>query len=425
MQLLNDQPLWPDMTIALVRLADYLDSNDIPIDYQRRRRLDYSSLLPHELWLDICRRTGTSPGQGRREQIIRCRLFQRISGLPTEDAPGYRKVDEAPFKAEAARAAVLQTPELAGELDRVARDFLAAHDIDDEPVIWQPPTSLLDGLDLPGPDLARIDIPHLHRLVRPRKNPVQYAAEALGTTVEAIRLALHEHPAPAPPPTKSAARATGQVRRKARQDVAKETFVRLYLDEHQSLNQMAALTGFSRSVLTGLAHEYEVPLREGPQDYRRRGTVERDWLIEQYVHRRRTLADLAHKKGMSTANMARWAKTHNVPLRSRGGASHSQALRAIDQASRAPRILRPALGGQGASERLSRFAAASAYPSLGAAASGLGLNMFTLVAQINRIERELGGPLLVRAERRRPMTLTPLGRKVLRAIRTLQCDAQS
>ncbi|MGI5512974.1 LysR family transcriptional regulator [Streptomyces sp. CA-106131] len=205
----------------------------------------------------------------------------------------------------------------------------------------------------------------------------------------------------------------------------KETLVRLYLDEHQSLNQIAALTGFSRSVLTALAHEYEVPLRDGPQDYKRRGTVEQDWLIEQYVHRRRTLSDLATEKGMSTANMARWANAHNVPLRSRGGSSHSQALRAIDQASRAPRILRPALGGQGAGERLSRFAAASAYPSVGAAASGLGLNTFTLVAQINRIERELGGPLLVRAQRGRPMTLTSLGRKVLRAIRTFQGDTQS
>ncbi|MEU0442375.1 LysR family transcriptional regulator [Streptomyces sp. NPDC006186] len=123
--------------------------------------------------------------------------------------------------------------------------------------------------------------------------------------------------------------------------------------------------------------------------------------------------------------MARWARTHNVPLRSRGGASHSQALRAADQTHRAPRVLRPALGGQGASERLRRFAAASAFPSLGAAASGLGLNTFTLVAQINRIERELGGLLLVRAERGRPMTLTPLGRRVLRAIRTSQDGAAS
>ncbi|MGF1427958.1 LysR family transcriptional regulator [Kitasatospora sp. LaBMicrA B282] len=175
-------------------------------------------------------------------------------------------------------------------------------------------------------------------------------------------------------------------------------------------------------MLTALTREYEVALREGPQDYKRHGTVEGDWLIEQYVHRRRTLPDLAREKGMSTANTARWAKTHNVPLRLRGGSSHSQALRAIDQASRAPRVLRPALGGQGASERLSRFAAASAYPSLGAAATGLGLglNTFTLVAQINRIERELGGPLLIRAERGRPMALTPFGRMVLRAVRSLE-----
>ncbi|MFF3873010.1 TniQ family protein [Streptomyces sp. NPDC001978] len=118
LQLLNDRPQWPDMMNALVRLADHLDSNDIPIDYQRRRRLDYTSLLPHERWLDICRRTGTQPGQGRREQIIRCRLFQRISGLPAEAAPSYGKVGEAPFRAETARAAALQTPELAEELDR-------------------------------------------------------------------------------------------------------------------------------------------------------------------------------------------------------------------------------------------------------------------------------------------------------------------
>lgn len=123
----------------------------------------------------------------------------------------------------------------------------------------------------------------------------------------------------------------------------------------------------------------------------RRGDVERDWLIEQYVHQRTTLPDLAREKGMSTANMARWAKTHNTPLRSRGGASHSQALRAADQAHRAPRILRPALSGQGASERLNRFAAASAFSSLSAAASGLGLNTFTLVAQITGSNESLAG----------------------------------
>jgi hypothetical protein len=423
LQLLDDQPHWPATMTALIRLAGYLDTHDVPIDYRRRRRLNYTGLLPHEYWVGICRRTGTPPGKGRREQVVRSQLFQRISGLPIEAAPGYLSGGEAPFRAEVARTAALHTPELAAEFDQLAIEFLASHGVRDEPVTWRPPLSLLDGLDLPGPDPARIDIPHLHRIIRQQKNPAQYAAESLGTSIEAIRLILDEYPAPAAPLTTSAARATGDARRRARQDVPREIFARLYLDERQSLNEIAALSGFSRGVLTALAREYEIPLRDGPQDYRRRGEVERDWLIEQYVHQRRTLPDLAREKGMSIANMARWAKTHNIPLRSRGGASHSQALRVADQAHRAPHILRPALSGQGASERLNRFAAASAFPSLGAAASGLGLNTFTLVAQINRIERELGGPLLVRAERGRPMTLTPLGKRVLRAIRTSQDGA--
>ncbi|MEV7078585.1 LysR family transcriptional regulator [Streptomyces sp. NPDC093516] len=425
LQELDDLPQWPDIATALDRLADYLDANSTPIDYVRRRLLDYTGLLPRDRWLEICRRTGTPPGTGRRERIARSQLFQRLSGLPAESFPDdLGGLDSAEFRATSLWFTALQTPELVHALQQEAVNFLASQHIHDEPVTWQPPSTLLAGLSLPGPDPARVDLPRLHQLVRERQHPIQHAAQVLGTTVEAIRHVLDEHPAPAAPLTKNAARATGRIRQQARQAIPAERFTRLYLDEHRSLQQIATLTGFSRRVLTGLAKEYGIRLREGPKDYKRRGTVERDWLIEQYVHRRRTLPDLAREAGMSTANMARWAKTHNVPLRPRGGSSHSKALRATDQASRAPRILRPALGGQGARERLSRFAAASAYPSLGAAARGLGLNTFTLVAQINRIERELGGPLLVRAERGRSMSLTPLGRKILRAIRTHQRDEQ-
>ncbi|MEU2431402.1 TniQ family protein [Streptomyces sp. NPDC007861] len=426
LQELDDLPQWPGIATALDRLVDYFDTNSTPIDYGRRRLLDYTGLLPHDRWLEICRRTGTPPGTGRRERIARSQLFQRLSGLPAESVPDdLGGLDSAEFRATSLRFTALQTPELVHALQQEALEFLASHHIHDEPVTWQPPATLLAGLSLPGPDPAHVDLPRLHQLVRERQHPVQHAAQVLGTTVEAIRHVLDEHPAPAPPLTKSTARATGRIRQQARQAIPAERFTRLYLDKHRSLQQIATLTGFSRRVLTDLAKEYGIPLREGPKDYKRRGTVERAWLIEQYVHRRRTLPDLAREAGMSTANMARWAHTHNVPLRSRGGASHSQALRAADQAHRAPRVLRPALSGQGASERLRRFAAASAFSSLGAAASGLGLNTFTLVAQINRIERELGGPLLVRAERGRPMTLTPLGRRVLRAIRTSQDGAAS
>ncbi|WP_326611417.1 TniQ family protein [Streptomyces scopuliridis] len=328
LQELDDHPQWLDIVTALDRLADHLDANGTPIDYGRRRLLDYTGLLPHDRWLKICRRIGTPPGTGRRERIVRSQLFRRLSGLPAESVPeDLGGLDSAEFRAASLRFTALQTPELAHALQQEALEFLASHHIHGEPVTWQPPTTLLAGLSLPGPDPAHIALPRLHQLVRERQHPVQHAAQVLGTTVEAIRHVLDEHPAPAPPLTKNAARAIGRIRQQARLTVPEERFTQLYLEEHRSLQQIATLTGFSRRVLTDLAKDYGIPLREGPQDYKRRGPVERDWLIEQYVHRRRTLPDLARETGMSTANMARWAHTHNIPLRPRGGASHNTALR--------------------------------------------------------------------------------------------------
>ncbi|MFI2377965.1 TniQ family protein [Streptomyces sp. NPDC018964] len=420
LQELDDLPQWPDIITALDRLADHLDAADIPIDYSRRRLLDYTGLLPHDRWLEICRRTGTPPGTGRRERIARSQLFRRLSGLPAESAPDDQGgLDSAEFRATSLHFTALQTPELAHALQHEALNFLASHRIHDEPATWQPPTALLAGLSLPGPDPAHIDLSRLHQLVRERQHPVQHAAQALGTTVEAIRHVLDEHPAPAPPLTENAARATGRIRQQARQTIPAERFTHLYLDEHRSLQQIATLTGFSRRVLTDLAKEYGIPLRKGAQDYKRRGTVERDWLIEQYVHRRRTLPDLARETGMSTANMARWAHTHNIPLRPRGGASHHTALRAPEQATDAPAVLRDALACPNARQRLERFAAALPYPTVTEAARALGIHQSTLTTQINRLERDLGRPLIERAERGRKMRPTPFGRKVAAAVKRL------
>ncbi|MFF4169835.1 TniQ family protein [Streptomyces sp. NPDC001744] len=420
LQKLDDQPHWPDTVTALVRLSDHLDATEVPIDYQRRRRMDYTQLLPHEHWRDICRRTGAPPGSGLRERVVRCQLFQRISGLPAEAAPDHSSINEARFRAEAARFATIQTPELAHALAEESRTFLAAQRIHDEPVTWQPPVTLLTGLDLPGPDPDRIDVAQLHQLVQQRKSPVQHAAETFGTSIEVIRFVLDEQPAPALPPTETTAKATGLFRLKARQEVPKETFARLYLDEHRSLQQIAEHTGFSRQLLAALAREYDIPIRDGSQDYKRRGTIERAWLIEQYVKRRRTLPDLARETGMSTANMARWAHIHNIPLRPRGGASHHSALRAADEAEALPAILRKALTSPSARQRLSRFLAARSYPTFTEASRDLGIHPSALVTQINRLEADLGQPLFERAERGRAMRLTAFGEEVAAAARNIR-----
>jgi DNA-binding transcriptional LysR family regulator len=413
LQLLAGHPRWEAISAAVTRLAAYLDDNDVPVDYQRRRRLDYAGLLPPRQWLGLCRQTGVSPGQGRREKIARCLLFTRISGLPAETAPDFAAAGEAYFRAETARFAAIRTPELAAALDETARSFLAKHRIRGEPVTWCPPLSILSNLNLPGPDPSLINVARLHELVRERTHPVQHAAEVLGTTVDAVRVILDAHPAPAAPLTQTRARAAGQVRHAARQALTRKEFRRRYVDRHQSLYDIAKQTGFSRQTLTRLAAEYDIALREGPQDYKRKGVIDRDWLYEQYVGHGRTLPDLAREKNMSTANMARWAHLHRIPLRPRGGASHDSSLRTADQAADLPAPIRNALTSPYAWQRLDRFAAAIRYRTLSEAAKHLRVTQSTLVIQINRLEKDIGGPLLERAERGRPMIPTALGEQVL------------
>ncbi|QHE73753.1 MULTISPECIES: hypothetical protein [Rhodococcus] len=56
---LRNAPHWDDTLTALTRLADHLIAEPPPIDYDRRRRLDYRALLPDDLWQMICCRIGT------------------------------------------------------------------------------------------------------------------------------------------------------------------------------------------------------------------------------------------------------------------------------------------------------------------------------------------------------------------------------
>ena len=119
---------------------------------------------------------------------------------------------------------------------------------------------------------------------------------------------------------------------------------------------------------------------------------------------------------MSTANMARWAHFHQIPLRPRGGASHDSFLRTIDQAPDLPVPIGKALTSPYAWQRLNRFATAIGYQTLSEAAEHLGITQPTLVTQISRLERDIGGPVLERAERGRPMTPTALGEQVLAAL---------
>jgi hypothetical protein len=86
--------------------------------------------------------------------------------MSADRAPGSFAVDGPYTRDRLLHFAAHLTPEVTTHLKEAARYFLARHGVRNEPVEWQPPTSLPDDLDLPGDNPGLIDIPPLHRLVR-------------------------------------------------------------------------------------------------------------------------------------------------------------------------------------------------------------------------------------------------------------------
>lgn len=403
-------PHWVDIREALIRLSDYLHDTDTRIDYHRRRRLDYHSLLPEETWTAICSDLDIRCGGSERLRLIRCHLYTTISGNPVDRSPWLRDTNE--FRSAFFRFPLLLTPTLHTAFEDNAATFLRDYGID-EPLTWHPPLALIADLSLPGADPDRLPLATIHRMVRNGQS-LTAIADHLNTTADAVRYALTVHPGPTHQrgPT---ARPVPLVSSLAEQLSAAE-LRNLYQHQRMSLRQIAARYDTSRQVVAALARRRDIPLRP-PLREPVLPTVGRDWLHTQYVHKRRTLPDLAAEKGMSTANMARWAHRHQIPLRGRGGPSHTATLIAGKAAESAPALLRPALIGIGGAERLTRFAAASQYPTVTKAAAALKIRQGVLQHQINRLAADLGGPLLTRAQRNHPMTTTPLGQRVLRAWR--------
>ena len=404
-------PHWSGIRGALIRLADHLNNEPVPIDYHRRRRLTYRTLLASNSWDDLCARLDIRAGGEKRLRVVRCHLYSMISGNPLRQSPWF--LDTTDFRAAVFQFPAVLTPGLQAALIAEAEKFLR-HKRIDEPLVWSPPSSLITDLDLPGANLERLPIPLLHYLVR-RQQPLGAISATLGTTPEAIRHALTIAPAPQSRsgPTSKPAPALSELAATLTTDELRD----LYANQKLSLQDIADRYAVSRHLVARLARRHAIRLRPF-QGLSRHDDVDRDWLYTEYVLSSRTLPDLAAEKGMSTANMSRWAKLHNIPLRGRGGPSHSATLAAERSANHAPGILEPALTGIGGWERLQRFAKASKYPTLTIAAKELRVDQFTLVNQINRIERDLGKKLLERAERGRPMRLNADGAAVVRAVNT-------
>ncbi|WP_457135606.1 helix-turn-helix domain-containing protein [Mycobacteroides abscessus] len=399
---------WTHIRAALVEMAGILACTTVPIDYHRRRQIDCTTLLPDSEWARMCRDTGSRRGTAVSALAARCHLYEKLTGNEASTAPF--ALDNNAFRAKITEFPEQLTPEIAAALNEHGSEFLAAAGIDNEPVQWQP-APLRDPEGLPGPDPATVDIVMLHSLIRYQNRPLGQAASALDTTLDIARYLLDSNPAPS---ARQRSRQLGAYR-DARMMLSPNEFYDLYTTRRLSMRQIAAHIGVSRQVLARLARDYGFTLNEPGRQVR--SVINRDWLYAEYVTHQRTLPDIARECGITPANLGLRARALGIPLRGRGGPSHQANLATVTAAAQAPHLIRRALVEIGGWERLQRLADASEYRTLREAAEGLGLSQSILVNQINRVEREFGEKMILRAKAGHPMQLTDIGIRVVATIR--------
>ena len=311
LQLLEAQPQWRAILTGLTRLADYLAAHPAPIDYRRRRVLDYDGLLPCSEWEQICRATGAPQGHGHRVLLARAHLYQRLSGLPCHTPSVTVTGPARAFQLDLARFPTRLFPELASRLNAAGQRFLASHGIAGEPATWQPPLSLIDDLELPGTDPAAIKTGDIYQLIY-RGTTVGQAAQALGTTADVILALLAEDPGPARRVVPGEGSLAGP--RAYVAEIPPGELGKLYLDEKLSIRQIAARYGMRRHIITErLCQDGITPSRRPPKG------VTADWLRQEYVGKGRTFDDLAAEVSCGPSALARWACRYGIPVRPRGG----------------------------------------------------------------------------------------------------------
>ncbi|WP_331762206.1 TniQ family protein (plasmid) [Streptomyces sp. NBC_01520] len=298
------------ISLGLSVLADYLDQEGSPIDYDRRRAVDYRGLLPLDTWTRLCRDIGFEAGGVRRHQFARALLFERLSGLSATLAPAAYAPSTQELRTMLRTFETDLTPALMSRLEGHAAEFLTRQGVRGEPLSWQPPANIIRDLELPGCDLRDIDLGMLHRLIRDECLTTAQAARRLGVSHDAVRFVLQEQPAP-PGEAKSAKWERGATVRRARATLPREKLARFYLDEYRSLKWIAEHVDVNVEAIKVLVREYGMK-RDGKATRWRQ--IDLDWLRDQRAAGR-TCRELAEETGFSLGMISYLGRRHDLPGR--------------------------------------------------------------------------------------------------------------
>ena len=392
-----------DVLRSLALLAEAIEgAHPSPIDYGRRRRLANSEeLITPDQWHQLCIETGAARGVERKRGYARVRLWEILTGGMARQAPGMLQgISRDPISTYYDFARRL-TPQFTDALHARARMLLDGWGLADEPVTWSPPLNCITDPPFPWPGTDQA------RLGALLPTGALAAHGALGDIAHSYGLDLHQARlivtlglfAPEPIPRQRYGTPLSE-------EVVRDAV------EHRglTLRQTAQELGVDRKTVSRRCREIGIDLAAPGR--RRTWQVDPDWIRHQYVDKGRPLPDIAQEVGCSTANIARLAKEHGIPLRSRGGVSHRSAT--VREPELSP-LLAACLRGQGGRLRVERFHQIAASRSLNHAARQHGVAQSVLTVQLQKLEAAAGGDLVVRSSKaHQPLSLTRLGRKLLR-----------
>jgi hypothetical protein len=206
--MLGTAPQATSVLRQLSELALALRAAPGPIDYQQRRRLDVSRLLPQEHWKLVCESAGQDAGRARRHLNAQRYAYMRITATDPSALPGCLQFhSHLPDAANYTEFLLRMTAELKTAIDAYLGSWLAFTTPSDQsippPVVTWSPTRFAHPEASLGSELADIDVKLLHELLTTKAPSLTALAAELNRPVRHVRWAIAEFPpSTGTPPTK-------------------------------------------------------------------------------------------------------------------------------------------------------------------------------------------------------------------------------
>lgn len=241
---------------TLCALADIVDRDAAPIDYERRLALtSENELLDNREWNVMCRAGGTPAGSRPKLAHARVWLWETLTGGLPRQAPPTLRPEQPEFLPAHSRFALHLPAPTVQRLREHARRLLDSHGCGHEPLNWSPSVDgiALDGL--PAPDIDAIDPRAVHIAIA-NQPTLAHAASELSITLEHLHYTARKHPPEIHDPT--AASTPPRVRFAA---ILGADQLRQLIGQGNSLRQIEASYGITRTTLRTelIAHDIPIP----------------------------------------------------------------------------------------------------------------------------------------------------------------------